>query len=78
MYGGNGRGKSTIAAILRSLATGDPAPVQAFKTIAGAFDPKVVLSFENGQKAICGNGAWSWSGKRPSLVVFDAGFPAAW
>lgn len=72
LYADNGRGKSTIAAILRSAASGDPSPVEAFKTIDGTFAPKVILQFENGHKVTFENGAWSE--KRPEFLVFDADF----
>lgn len=74
VYADNGRGKSTIAAILRSAASGAPAPIDAFKTIDGTLPPKVVLQFENGHKVTFENGAWSE--QRPEFLIFDADFIA--
>lgn len=74
IYADNGRGKSTLAAILRSLATADPAPIQDYKTIAGTHNPKAVLQFDNGHKLTFAAG--SWSKARPEILVFDTAFIA--
>lgn len=74
IYADNGRGKSTLAAILRSLATDDPTPIQNLRTIDGTLPPKAVVQFESGKKAIFESGAWS--GTKPDILIFDAGFIA--
>lgn len=74
IYADNGRGKSTIAAILRSLATDDPKPINDLTTIDGTLRPKAVIQFESGRKATFDNGAWS--GAKPDILVFDADFIA--
>jgi len=70
VYSENGRGKTTLAAILRSLATGDPMPIAERKRLAAQHLPHVVLEcggttptavFENN----------SWNRTMPDLVVFD-------
>src|SRR5712691_7926065 len=43
IYAENGRGKSTLAAILRSLATGDPIPIAERRRLSAAHPPHVVL-----------------------------------
>ena len=72
VYADNGRGKSTLATILRSVATGDPTFIAHRKTIDGVLPPKVVLQFSNGNKV--NFSANAWSGSRPEVLVFDADF----
>lgn len=72
IYADNGRGKSTLATIFRSAATGNAGLVTACKTIDGALAPKVVLQFGNGHKVSFDSGAWSE--QRSELLVFDADF----
>lgn len=72
IYADNGRGKSTLATILRSASTGNAALITAYKTVDGTLPPKVVLQFGSGHKVSFENGAWSE--QRPELLVFDADF----
>ena len=72
IYADNGRGKSTLAAILRSAATGNAALVSGYKTIDGTLPPKVILQFGSGHKVTFENSAWSE--QRSELLVFDADF----
>ncbi len=71
-YADNGRGKSTLATILRSLREGDATPVVERKTIAGTHDPKVTLQFADGYKVSLSAGKWSEA--RPEFIVFDSDF----
>ncbi|MDH5669258.1 MAG: AAA family ATPase [Nitrospira sp.] len=72
IYADNGRGKSTLATVLRSLSTGDPSLILSRKTVDGTQPPKAVLQFANGQKVTFSGNAWSE--QRPELVVFDSDF----
>lgn len=72
IYADNGRGKTTLASILRSASTGDAKLIIDRKTVDGSLPPKVVLHFTSGHKVIFENG--SWSEQRPELLVFDADF----
>jgi len=72
IYGDNGRGKSTLATILRSVATSDSAAIAARKTIGGTLQPSVVLQFGSGHKVTFS--ANQWSEARPEFSVFDADF----
>jgi wobble nucleotide-excising tRNase len=72
VYADNGRGKSTLAAILRSASTGDASLITARKTIDGILPPKVVLQFGSGHK-VSFDGS-TWSEQRPEVLVFDADF----
>ena len=72
IYAENGRGKTTLAAILRSLATGDPIQIVERHRLASQHPPHVVLDCDNGQQAVFeGNG---WNRAIPNMVVFDDAF----
>src|ERR1035437_4421652 len=43
IYADNGRGKSTLASILRSVTTGDASLIAARSTVDGTLPPSVVL-----------------------------------
>lgn len=68
IYAENGRGKTTLAAILRSLATGDPIPIRERRRLAAQHPPHVVLDCD-GEEAVFQNNAWSRS--LPELTIFD-------
>ena len=69
VYAENGRGKTTLAAILRSLATGDPIQIAERRRLAARLPPHVVLDCDNGQQAVFENNAWNRA--IPNMVVFD-------
>jgi wobble nucleotide-excising tRNase len=68
VYAENGRGKTTLSAILRSLGTGNPAPITERKRLSAAHDPHVVVQAA-GAAINFQNGAWSQT--LPNLAVFD-------
>ena len=70
----NARGKSTLAAILRSLAFGDPIPIIERKKIGSLKPPKIVIRLEDGSTACFENDKWSRS--IPEIEVFDETFIA--
>ena len=70
IYAENGRGKTTLASILRSLSTNCPIPIQERKRLGSANDPHVVLDCDgNPANVVFQNGAWTRA--IPELVVFD-------
>ena len=70
VYSENGRGKTTLAAVLRSLATGDPIPITERKRLAAQHPPDVVLECAGDPpEAIFKDNTWSRT--LPGLVVFD-------
>ncbi len=70
LYAENGRGKTTIAAILRSLATHDPLPIRERRRLAAINPPHVVLHCDGDQPvAIFQEGNWNRS--LDNIVVFD-------
>ena len=72
IYADNGRGKSTLAAVLRSLSTGDPSPIKHRKTVDGTVAEKVTMQFGSGHKVTFSGNAWSE--QRSEILVFDADF----
>lgn len=70
IYAENGRGKTTLSAVLRSLATGDAIPIAERRRLAAQHTPHVVLSCAGGPPAATfQNNAWNRT--LPNLVVFD-------
>ena len=49
IYGGNGRGKTTLCAVLRSLQRNDPKLIQRRKTFKATSEPEVSLLLDGGQ-----------------------------
>jgi wobble nucleotide-excising tRNase len=45
IYADNGRGKSTLATVLRSVAAGNATLIAHRKTVDGTLQPKVALQF---------------------------------
>ena len=74
VYAENGRGKTTLAAILRSLNTGEPALINERHRLGAANTPHVVLTFA-GAPIVFQNGAWA--APLPRIAVFDDAFVAA-
>jgi wobble nucleotide-excising tRNase len=74
VYAENGRGKTTLAAILRSLATGRGAPILERRRLGAPNPPHVVVDVDGGPSAIFQNGAWSRTA--PHIVIFDDNFVA--
>lgn len=72
IYADNGRGKSTLASILRSVSTNMAALISNRKTIDGTLAPQIVLQFGSGHK-VTFNGS-VWSEQRPDVLVFDSNF----
>ena len=72
IYSDNGRGKTTLATILRSVSTGEASLINERRTIDGVCIPKISLQFEDGHRVAFDNGVWSE--QRSELLVFDANF----
>lgn len=70
IYAENGRGKTTLAAILRSLATGDAIPIVERRRLAAQHPPHVIIGCAGGPPAaMFQNG--SWNRNLANMVVFD-------
>lgn len=74
VYAENGRGKTTLAAVLRSLGSGDAAAITERKRLGAAHDPHVIVNLGAGGLATFANGAWSVADSR--VAVFDDEFVA--
>ncbi|MCO4135732.1 AAA family ATPase [Citrobacter portucalensis] len=72
IYGDNGRGKSTLASIIRSYNENNPNAIISRKTISFVDNQEVELMFSNGNRAMFSNGAWSQ--KHDSCHIFDLDF----
>lgn len=72
IYSDNGRGKSTLASILRSASTGEGSSIAERRTIDGTLAPKVVFQFGSGHKVTYANGGWAE--RRSEIFVFDVDF----
>lgn len=73
IYAENGRGKTTLTAVLRSLATGDPIPLAERRRLDAAHPPHVVLECAGGPStAVFQNGTWNRT--LPGLALFDDTF----
>jgi wobble nucleotide-excising tRNase len=73
IFGENGRGKTTLCSILRSLQTNDPDIVMGRTTLGGGKDPNVVLQFEDGSVMFKDGG---WTKPNEGLRIFDAQYVA--
>ncbi len=73
IYAENGRGKTTLTAILRSLASGDPLPIVERRRLAAQTPPHVVLDCPGAPPpAAFQNGAWNRA--LPNIAIFDDQF----
>ena len=70
IYGDNGRGKTTLAAVLRSLATGNEQPIVERWRLGSVNPPHVVLDCHGQPSSLMfRNGAWNET--MPELKIFD-------
>jgi wobble nucleotide-excising tRNase len=74
VYAENGRGKTTLAAVLRSLATGDPIPIAERRRLAALHPPHAVLDCDGGPPAAATFQDNAWNRRLPNMVVFDDTF----
>ena len=72
IYADNGRGKSTLAAMLRACQLGDAGRLNARKTIDIAFAPEVTLLLPTGSQVEFTANAWNKA--LPDIVIFDSEF----
>jgi len=72
VFGENGRGKTTLCAILRSLQSSDPAHINGRKTLGVPDVPEISILMDDGDHAIFNNGAWNRP--VPEIAIFDAMF----
>ena len=74
IYAENGRGKTTLASVLRSAGTGNAQFVTERHRLGAQHPPHLVLAPHAGPPLIFQNGAWSTT--LPSIGIFDDHFVA--
>lgn len=74
IYGENGRGKTTIAAILRSVSANDPILVTERQRLGSQHPPHIVIGL-TGAQTVFQNGAWT--APLPNIAIFDDSFVTA-
>ncbi|NEK15059.1 AAA family ATPase [Rhizobium leguminosarum] len=74
IYAENGRGKTTLATILRSLSTGEARLIDERQRLGSVHPPHIVLAAAGGASYMFQNGAWSTT--LPQIAVFDDAFVA--
>jgi wobble nucleotide-excising tRNase len=74
VFAENGRGKTTLCAIFRSLQTGDAGIIRGRATLGVAATPEVRILRSDGQTAVFSNGVWN--GTIPNFAIFDSTFIA--
>ena len=70
-YAGNGRGKTTLCAVLRSLQTNDPSYILKRRTFQALAAQEVQLLLDSGPVRFS---AGAWSTSAPDLHIFDHHF----
>ena len=73
IYSENGRGKTTLCALLRSLSAGDPEPLHARKRVSAEDGPHAVITVDGDDRSFDGT---KWNGAGPKVLVFDDHFTA--
>lgn len=74
MYAENGRGKTTLATILRSLSSGDANLVSERQRLGSQHPPHIIVARQGTAPHMFQNGAWSQP--LPHIAVFDDAFVA--
>ncbi len=74
IYAENGRGKTTLATILRSLGNKEPLPIIERRRLGGQGDPHIVIANNNGDTAMFQDG--TWDDNDVNILVFDDSFVA--
>lgn len=74
IYAENGRGKTTLAATLRSLSDGNPIHITERKRVTAKHPPHVVVGGDGSTKHVFQNGVWTAT--LPEIVIFDDAFVA--
>src|SRR5712691_125925 len=75
IFGDNGRGKTTLCSVLRSMQMNEPAILAGRKTLGQSKPPVVVMKLASGDARFA-NGAWSKHGNM--IRIFDAQWGRIW
>lgn len=71
IYAENGRGKSTLSSIFRSLRDNDSSVISSRQTLDGTIDPNIKMLFDDGHKITFND---FWSEGKPEIAIFDTDF----
>jgi wobble nucleotide-excising tRNase len=71
VYSENGRGKTTLCAILRSLATGDSVPILERRRLSATNESRAVVNIAGSTVSFNGT---SWTAAGPRIAIFDEHF----
>src|SRR5215813_6135196 len=74
LFAENGRGRTTLCAILRSLQTGDAAIIRGRATLGAPGAPEIRILCGDGQTVVFNDGAWNAT--LPKFAIFDSTFIA--
>jgi wobble nucleotide-excising tRNase len=74
IFAENGRGKTTLAAILRSLSDGNPVHITERKRVTAKHPPHVVVGVAGPSPHVFQNG--TWTATLPDIAIFDDAFVA--
>lgn len=72
IFAENGRGKTTLTDVLRSLSTGNGEHILGRKTLGSAFPPSAHILLDDDRAVTFKDGAWDGPG--PRLAIYDATF----
>lgn len=71
LYGDNGRGKSTLASLLKSCATKNPDLIEDRVTIDASIKPEALLLLDRKQVKYSNE---TWTGPTPQILIYDGDF----
>lgn len=71
MFSENGRGKTTLCSVLRSLTTGDAGPILERKRLSTTGAPRVVITIGGVDVSFDGS---AWNAAGPRMLIFDDHF----
>lgn len=71
LFAENGRGKTTLCAILRSLTTGQPEFISERRTLGAGAPPSVQMRIDGNTVSFIND---AWSASHPGIVIFDSVF----
>jgi wobble nucleotide-excising tRNase len=74
LYAENGRGKTTIAAILRALASGDSIPITERRRLGATNSPHIIIECSGGPPPEAIFASDSWNRTLPNIAIFDDKF----
>jgi len=71
LFSENGRGKTTLCSILRSLTAGDATPILERKRLSAKGDPHAVITVDGADVSFNGT---AWTAAGPRILIFDDQF----